>query len=158
EVNDLLGALAYVQSRPDVDPQRIGAFGFSVGGQIALRAAGLTDRIKAVAADGSTTSTFEDEVPRISLWEWINFPVVWVYYQIQELLGGVPSPTSVMQSVQKIAPRPLLLISTGQDMEAREEARFYEAAGDPKALWNIPETGHGGGFAARPKEYAYKLV
>lgn len=36
---DLLAGAAYLQRRPDVDSDRIGAMGFSVGGEMLLRAA-----------------------------------------------------------------------------------------------------------------------
>src|SRR5690349_5051240 len=36
EVDGLLKALAYLRARPDVDPARIGIFGFSAGGSIVL--------------------------------------------------------------------------------------------------------------------------
>src|SRR3954447_17650645 len=36
---DLIGAVGYLRSRPDVDPDRIGGFGFSVGGELLLEAA-----------------------------------------------------------------------------------------------------------------------
>jgi acetyl esterase/lipase len=39
EVDGLLRAVAYLQSRPEVDPARVGLLGFSVGGSMALLAA-----------------------------------------------------------------------------------------------------------------------
>jgi len=35
---------------------------------------------------------------------------------------------------------------------------LYELAGEPKTLWEIPETYHGGQFNARPAEYEAKMV
>jgi hypothetical protein len=57
-----------------------------------------------------------------------------------------------------IAPRPLLLISTGRREEQRLVRRFYEAAGEPKSLWEIPDADLAGGWRARPEEYAAKIV
>jgi dipeptidyl aminopeptidase/acylaminoacyl peptidase len=47
DVNDVPLAVAYLQARSEIDPHRIGLLGFSIGGQIALRAAAQSDRIKA---------------------------------------------------------------------------------------------------------------
>ena len=43
----------YLASRPDVDPEQIGAFGFSMGGSTTLLAAARDPRIKALAADSA---------------------------------------------------------------------------------------------------------
>jgi pimeloyl-ACP methyl ester carboxylesterase len=158
EVNDLLGALAYVETRSDVDPERIGAFGLSVGGQVTIRVAATTNRIKAVATEGTPTATFADEVPRSGLIEWLRFPSTWMGYQTLHLLSGVSPPPAVVEVIGKIAPRPLLLISTGQEFEQRRMRLYYGVASQPKTLWEIPETHHGGGFEARLKEYGEKLV
>lgn len=158
EVNDLLGALAYLESRPDVDPERIGAFGLSVGGQVTIRVAATTGKIKAVATEGTPTATFADEVPRSGLIEWLRLPSTWMGYQTLHLLSGVRPPPAVVEVIGKIAPRPLLLISTGREFEQRQMRLYYEAASYPKTLWEIPEAQHGGGLAARPKEYGDRLV
>jgi pimeloyl-ACP methyl ester carboxylesterase len=49
---DVLGALAYLQNRSDVAPNRIGAVGLSAGGEAVLHAAAVNDQIKAVVSDG----------------------------------------------------------------------------------------------------------
>ena len=36
--------------------------------------------------------------------------------------------------------------------------RFFEAAGEPKLLWTIPEAGHTGGIEARPAEYERRMI
>jgi fermentation-respiration switch protein FrsA (DUF1100 family) len=158
EVNDLLGAVAYVQSRPNVDPNRIGVYGFSIGGQVAIRAAAQTDKIKAVIADGASTNNFLDEPPRVSVKEWIDYPGNWMYYVMLSWFSGVPTPPAVLDVIPTIAPRPLLLISTGQGLEQRQLRRYYDAAREPKALWEIPEAEHGGGFAVRPQQYAERMI
>jgi hypothetical protein len=35
---------------------------------------------------------------------------------------------------------------------------YYAAAGEPKTLWEIPESGHTGGIEARPREYERRVV
>lgn len=50
ESNDVLGALDYLQSRDDVNAERIGLLGFSIGANAALFTLGHTDLVKAVAA------------------------------------------------------------------------------------------------------------
>ena len=51
-----------------------------------------------------------------------------------------------------------MFIDTGQ-AEARVLVRyFYEIADEPKELWEIPETHHGGQLEARPLEYEEKMI
>lgn len=57
-VADAHGAIDYLLTREDVDPERIGLFGFSMGGTIGLAAAAEREEIRAVAA-GSTFSTWK---------------------------------------------------------------------------------------------------
>lgn len=47
---DVVQAVQWLSRQPGVNPDRIGLLGFSQGGQVALLAAGLTPKIKAVAA------------------------------------------------------------------------------------------------------------
>ena len=59
EAKDLLGALAYLEGRDDVDANQIGVVGFSIGANSALFALPQTDRIRAlVAVQPMTPSLF----------------------------------------------------------------------------------------------------
>ena len=50
---DLDAALAFLRNRPDVDPNRIGGIGLSVGGELLLQTAAHTDELKAVVSEGA---------------------------------------------------------------------------------------------------------
>ena len=59
EANDLLGAIAYLQTRPEVDKARIGAIGFSMGANAILYAMAQTDQLgAAIAVQPMTISTY----------------------------------------------------------------------------------------------------
>ena len=59
EANDLLGALAYLHARPEVDPARIGVIGFSMGANAILYALPQTDQIgAAIAVQPTTAATY----------------------------------------------------------------------------------------------------
>ena len=58
---DIKAAIAYLQRRPDVDPDRIGGIGLSVGGELMIEAAAETDELAAVVSEGAgARSTAED--------------------------------------------------------------------------------------------------
>ena len=50
---DIKAAIEFLQRRPDVDPERIGGLGLSVGGELMLQAAAETDALKAVVSEGA---------------------------------------------------------------------------------------------------------
>ena len=55
EARDLLGALAYLNGRAEVDSERVGAIGFSVGANAVLYALAQTGQIKAAVVAQPTT-------------------------------------------------------------------------------------------------------
>jgi pimeloyl-ACP methyl ester carboxylesterase len=157
---DVARAVTWLQARPEVDPARIGIFGFSVGGQTALRAAARTRTLAAVVADGPGLATAADAPTLTSLSERLTNLGNAIVYQGVAWRTGLPQPTPVVDVIAFIAPRPVLLIATGgaDGIEQRLVANYYARALPPKTLWTIPEAGHGGGFRARPAEYARRLI
>ena len=158
DVKDVDAALVFLQNRADLDPERIGILGFSIGGQIALRAAAQSDRLKAVVADDPGFVKIEDAPPPTSLYERVLYLVNWIDTRGIELRTGVTAPPGVVEVIDDIAPQPLLLIATGQDLGRRLVRHFYDRAHMPKMLWEIPEASHGEQFAARPEEYEQRVV
>ena len=59
---DLEAAIAYLRSRPDVNPDRIGGVGLSVGGEMMLQAAAETDDFKAVVSEGAGVRSVREAV------------------------------------------------------------------------------------------------
>lgn len=158
EVGDVAAALAFLQGREEVDPERIGILGFSIGGQIALRAASEMDGIRGVVADGPSLANCQDVPPPSSMGErWRAWETCFSFKNTEWRLG-ISAPRAVVEAIADIAPRPILLISTGRGVERRMCRHYADRAGDPKSLWEIPEAGHGGGLAARPDEYEGRLV
>ncbi len=59
---DVLNALASIQRRPDADPERIGLWGHSMGGQITLRAMVISEDIKAGVIWAGVVASYPDLV------------------------------------------------------------------------------------------------
>jgi pimeloyl-ACP methyl ester carboxylesterase len=160
EINDLLGAVDYLRSRPDVDAGRIGALGYSLGGQVTLRAAAQDSWIRAVAVEGSPLAVLEDHIitPGFNLRKLVFYPWLWLSYQIQVLLTGVRMPEGVVAAAARITPRPLVVVTAGRGQEYLIGRVIFEKAGEPKEFYNIAEAAHGECLRARPEEYEQKLV
>lgn len=159
EVNDLLGALDYLIKRKGAQA-RVGAFGLSLGGCVSLRAASKNSLLKGVVADGPALSGLSDFPfrPGRSLRMWWGLLWLWMVSSLQEILTGASQPEGLPKEIPQIAPRPILLISTGKSGEQRVVARYYELANEPKALYEIPEARHAAGLFFRSEEYEEKLL
>src|SRR3954451_13715032 len=59
---EIEAALDFLESRPDVDPRRIGALGLSVGGELMLEAAAADTHLAAVVSEGAGTRTLAEEL------------------------------------------------------------------------------------------------
>ena len=60
----------------------------------------------------------------------------------------------------EIAPTPFFFIYAvpGQGGEAELSETFYDAAREPKEIWQVPGAGHTGGIEAQPAEYERRVV
>jgi pimeloyl-ACP methyl ester carboxylesterase len=158
DVGDVGTALQFLSEQPDVDPERIGILGFSVGGQIALRAAAEYGQIQAVIADDPGFVTAADAP---SPGDFTQRLLSWVSILDSRLISiwtGIPIPAGIPDALEKIPPRPVLFIATGQGHGRDLVRHFYQLAGNPKQYWEIPETTHGGQFKARPEEYEKRMI
>ncbi len=154
---DIRAAAAYLQTRPDVDPERIGAMGLSLGGSAVLQAAARSTAIQAVVADGPGPGTYRDWPYPESLLDWMYAPFDWVWFKVLER-EGVMAPEATLDVIASIAPRPILIIAGAKPSLERMARDYFEAAGEPKELWEIPEAGHAQTWAARPEEYADRII
>jgi pimeloyl-ACP methyl ester carboxylesterase len=158
DVSDVQAALQFLSNCEEVDAERIGILGFSVGGQIAIRATAEYEQIKAIIADDPGFVTVDDAPTPTNTKQRLMYLVSWLDGRLVSLWTGIPIPPGVTAVMGEIPPRPILFIDTGQG-EARVLVRhFYEVADEPKELWEISETFHGGQFDARPEEYEEKMI
>ncbi len=130
-----------------------------LGGQVALRAAAAYPDLAAVMADGPSLCGLRDHLPfsRLPRKYWGVRVLSWILRPLFELRLGTRQPPAVVDVIGDISPRPVFLIAT-EDIERRFVGRYFELAGEPKTLWEIPEATHGTGFATRPEEYRRKLL
>jgi pimeloyl-ACP methyl ester carboxylesterase len=159
DVEDVKSALEFLSNREEVDPNKIGILGFSIGGQIAIRATAEYKQIKAIIADDPGFVTVDDAPAPSNTKGKFIYLVSWVDGRGVSLWTGIPIPTGVTDVIRDISPRPIMFIGTGQSKEGQALVRyFYEIANEPKELWEIPEAYHGGEFEARPLEYEEKMI
>lgn len=159
---DLIGGVDYLRSRPDVDPERIGGFGFSVGGEILLEAAAKSRRLKAVVSEGAGIRLGEGleageglSGPARALWN----PASVVMTAAATVFSNHGPPPAIVDRIGRIAPRHVFLIYAEPGMgEASRQPKYYAAVGEPKAIWKVPDSEHTGGLDARPAAYERRVI
>ena len=134
---DMKRCVDYLQSRPDVDPARIGMMGLSQGGTMTAFTAAVEPRIRAADIIGYVNPWERFGVNRANFCGSQVVPEIFSYFDTHDIAG-------------LIAPRPLL-IEMGvhdttfpiEDQLAGYEGvrRIYGAAGASDELWSETHTG-----------------
>ena len=126
---DVTRSIDYLQSRPDVDGERIGAMGISGGGTVTTLATALDQRVKAAVISGYA-NTFRDSIMAM-------------HHCVDNYLPGILGLAEMADILGLIAPRPLLLEAGTRDplfpvAAARRTytrlRRAYALVGNPGAV------------------------
>jgi poly(3-hydroxybutyrate) depolymerase len=111
---DIKAAVAYLKTRADVDPSKIGGIGLSVGGELMLEAAAETKDLAAVVSEGAGARTRAEEVDTEGL-RTLDRVLTHISYAVRDatvaIASGRKPPQHLKRLVGRIAPRPLLLIA-----------------------------------------------
>jgi cephalosporin-C deacetylase-like acetyl esterase len=137
---DVKRCVDYLQTRPEVDPERIGMMGLSQGGTVTTFATAAEPRIKAADIIGYVNPWARFGVERANFCGSQIVPDIFKYFDTHDIAG-------------LIAPRPLL-IEMGvhdtcfpiEDQLAGYQGvrRIYEAAGVADRLWSDIHLGEHG--------------
>ena len=147
------------QGRPDVDPERIGGIGLSVGGEMMIAAAAESTALKAIVSEGASGRSVRDIVANP------EHDLAGGHRQQHRdggdggLLERSPADRICRASCRGSPAR--CSSSTGSVVSRREEPAnkaFYAAAHAPRQIWEVPGSGHIGGTEARPLEYERRIV
>lgn len=157
EQKDVAAALACLRSRADVDAQRIGIYGFSLGGATAVLAADRNGGFRAVVADSAFTS-LKDQA-RTALTGFYHLPafpflpLTTLGYRL--FFFASVDEVDPERAIANLSPVPVLVIAgEGDDLIPVENGtRLHAAAREPKELWIVPNAAHGGTLAAAGAEY-----
>jgi pimeloyl-ACP methyl ester carboxylesterase len=159
EVQDVAGALAFVEARPEVDADRVGVLGYSVGGATAILAAAQLDGLRAVVSEGNFYNLGHDIANTggdDSLLAGFYYRVILFFYRAYT--GVDARQISPVDAIGHISPRPVLLIFGEHEVENGRAQQQFASAGQPKSLWVVPGLGHGGYIQAWPEEYETRVV
>ena len=160
EINDFLGAVVYARQR--APHARLGAMAYSMGASVAIMACARTTEVEALVADSAFAthrSVVGYAVRRtlhlpFALFDWITDLLLWwrAGYHFNQV--------EPLRDIGRIAPRPVLLIHGQKDsvVDPQDAPLLYEAAGEPKELWLLPNVEHCGAYFEDRAAYVDKIV
>jgi dienelactone hydrolase len=159
---DLKAAAAFLQRRPDVEANRIGGIGLSVGGEMLLQTAAESKVFRAVVSEGAGARSIRENLEKPKTFGGLTeLGVSLTLTTGTALFSNHMPPPNLKHLSARIAPRSVFFIyalhGTGGE-EKQLNPKYYAAAGGPKQIWEIPEASHTGGITARPNEYERRVI
>jgi alpha-beta hydrolase superfamily lysophospholipase len=161
EVDDLLAAIRYLQTRPDTRALPLGVLGESMGGAVALMGTARCPAVRGVVAE-SPFARLDDAVNN-HLHTAFGFagPIMAIptRWWGEQFIGRRCAEIAPVAEIGRIAPRPLLLIQDGADRlcPPEETRQLMAAAGAPKTLWTVPGAVHIAALSVAPGEYVRRV-
>ena len=162
EIKDVEAAISFLQQTRPQFCAKIGLYGLSMGGMVAICEAARNAQIACVVAEASYYS-FRRVVSR---WAWVHrrvpyFPLMpIILHYIRKQLGVNPERFSPKYNIPKIAPRPVFLIHGRYDnlVPAAQAKLLYKRAGNPKEIWLVPGAKHNQCAEVGGYEYKQRLA
>lgn len=162
EVEDLRGALDYLETRPDVCDLPVGVLGLSLGGAVAILTAAQDERIQALVADAAYSDLRRALQAR---WRLVlgplaplaTHPVEWWARRWFPLRPREIAPCRVIRS---IGPRAVMLIQGQRDLLVRwqDAVAMFAEAREPRELWLVRNSHHSRCLSDSPAEYARRVA
>ena len=154
---DVHAAVEFLQRRPDVDADRIGGLGLSVGGELLLQAAAEDSGLRAVVSEGAGARSIGEFAEMDGAAHWAVAPLMFNSTVATVVFSNQMPPPRLHELVPEIHV-PIFFINAEQGQGAEELSRnYYYLANEPKELWTT-ESGHVDGLSADPAEYERRVV
>ena len=152
---DVEGALAFLKSRPEVDPARIGGLGLSTGADVLVQVAGTSGGLGAVVADGTVASSYED-VSRVYGRGLMTPFFMAEFAAVRVTSGSKPGPT--LEDVVPQIKAPTLLVAAGEQERPAGELYDRAAGAAPLDVWYLPQVGHTAAIREVPADYERRVT
>jgi uncharacterized protein len=155
---DIHAAVKFLQSRPDVDADRIGGIGLSVGGEMMIEAAAESDALAAIVSEGASGRSVRDDFANDGI-DW-KFKVGGTIATLGTALFTSDLPPEDLKSLAGEIRTPAFFVygEHGQPVEKPANSGFYAEAKGPKDIWEVPGSKHMGGIDAQPAAYEQRIV
>ena len=162
ETWDVEAAVRFVRERYG-RADGVGVLGISMGAAAALTAAARREEIAALVADSAFAhleGVMRKKIADFAPARWL-VPFGWVSVLIGEIMaGGRMRRVRPVDSVGRIAPRPLLFVYGERDSYIPQEqpGELFRAAGEPKEMWIASGSDHAVARIDHPEEYMRRVL
>ncbi len=162
EMQDLEAWYQYLLTREEVDPARIGILGNSMGGSLVIQYAAQNEQVRAVVAHSAFSSL--DDTVATSIEYFTDLPAFpfapAIVFWAEREVGFDSSEVSARRWIEKLSPRPVLLLQGGADVAISVESGqiLMDAAREPKELWFEPDVGHCDFDTDLPGQYEQRVI
>lgn len=160
EVRDIRAAVGYLNAQPEVDVERIGIYGGSLGGSVALLSAAAMPELRAVVVDSTFASArwvIDHQLHALlNLPDWFG-PLLLTLGSVEA--GISPDDAAPAVAAAHLGQRPLLVIhGTADTTFDVENARLiHAAASGPRDLWILDGVEHTGAYGRDPSGFVNRL-
>lgn len=146
EMRDFEVWYQFLLTREDVDPQKIGIYGKSMGGALSIKYATQNPEIKAVIAD-SAFARMQDTVEKAIvslLGENFRLMTPLIVFWAERIAGIRATEINATEWISRLCGRPVMLFQGGEDelIPVNSGRRLFDAACEPKKLWYVPQASH----------------
>ncbi len=155
EKNDLIGAIDYLEKEKNIT--KIGLYGFSLGGAVALMAG--HKNVKAIVADSSYARLSNMVRHMYWIFSILKYPLAYLtkLYSLLFLKVDMDSVNPV-DNIGRIK-APILLIHSEKDSQIPvTEAYLLHNANNKSQLWIVKNADHGMAHSANPEEYERRIT
>ena len=158
---DIIAAVDWLERRPDVDPDRIGGIGLSVGGELMLEAAAHDPDLAAVVSDGAGARQFGEErkaFPGTGFW------AMSPSFVLQCVGGGVLRHVTARVAVRPRSTHRAASAAVHLRARRRQRDRGPDAGLRPGcraerlSLWTVPDAPHIKAIETAPVEYERRVI
>lgn len=151
---DVAAAVGWLAARGDVDPKKVALLGVSMGAEVAVRVAARRRDVSATVAEGLRGGAKDASAAGES---WLGVAQIAALGAVSSVLTG-EGMGSDADLVERIAPRPLMLLSAGTGVEADINRTFVRRGGGPTEHWNIPDAAHASAIRTDPQAYERRVI
>jgi esterase/lipase len=146
EMRDFEAWYRYLLAREDVDPQKIGLYGISMGAVLSIKYATQNQGIKAVIAD-SAFARMQDTVEKAisnMLGEEYRFMTPLIVYWGERIADIRAAEIDTTKWTSHLCGRPVMFFQGGEDdlIPVNSGNRLFDAACEPKKIWYVPQASH----------------
>jgi dienelactone hydrolase len=157
-VDDIAGAVAWLRARPEVEPERIGALGLSMGGEEALTAAAADVGLSAVVAEGVSARMPADlaylPADLSGAIQRIEAEIMWA---LADLMTDASPPIPLVDAVARADEKVPMLLVVGSAADESAAAPLFQKAAPGLGTWNV-DAPHIGALTRFPDEWEAQVI